>query len=128
MGSVLSMPRASFGGWSFRLLWNGRAMIEWTGREDGGQEITIETPERVAEIMCLMAREASAACSVYGYEPDKCPDEEELKKYLQYAASPWELRHAIACIDAAILHGEQRDYKPEESEMVDIDTIELKKN
>lgn len=128
MGSVLSMPRVSLGGWCFRLLWNGRAMIEWTGREDAGEDISIGNPERVAEMLHLMAKEAGAALRVYGYEPDQTPDEAELKQYLQYAASPWELRHAIACIDAAIMYGEKRDYKPEESDMIDIDTVELKKN
>ena len=128
MGGVLHMPKVDFGGWNFKLLWNGKAMIEWTEREDGDQEISINTPERAAEILHLMAREANAACRVYGYEQGECPDLDELKTYRQYAATPWELRRAIACIDTAIMYGEQRDYKPEESDMIDIDTIELKKN
>lgn len=128
MGGVLNMPRVTLGGWEFRLLWNGRAMIEWTQREDGDQDIGMENPERVADMLHLMAREASAACSVYGYDADLVPDIDELKKYLRYAASPWELQSAIAGINATIMYGTRRDYKPEGSDMVDIDTIELKKN
>lgn len=128
MGGVLNMPRVTLGGWKFRLLWNGRAMIEWTQREDKDQDYGFEKPELVADILHLMAKEASAACSVYGYNADPVPDMDELKKYLRYAASPWELQSAIDSINAAIMYGSYRDYKPEESDMVDIDTIELKKN
>lgn len=128
MGGVLNMPRVTLGGWEFRLLWNGRAMIEWTQQADEDQDFGMESPERVADMLHLMAREASAACSVYGYDADPVPDIDELGKYLRYAASPWELQSAIAGINAAIMYGTHRDYKPEESDMVDIDTIELKKN
>lgn len=128
MGGVLNMPRVTLGGWKFRLLWNGRAMIEWTQQADEDQDFGMERPERVAAILHLMAREASAACSVYGYDADPVPDTDELEKYLRYAAGPWEIQSAIDSINAAIMYGTYRDYKPEESDMVDIDTIELKKN
>ncbi len=122
------MPRVELGEWNLRLLWNGRAMIEWTQREDGDQDIGMEDPERAAEMIHLMASEASAARNAYGYGADPVPDVEELKKYLRYAASPLELQTAIMGINAAIMYGTHRDYKPEESDMVDVDTIELKKN
>ena len=128
MGGVLNMPRVTLGGWEFRLLWNGRAMIEWTQQADEDQDFGMESPERVAAILHLMAREAAAACSVYGYDADQVPDTDELEKYLRYAAGPWEIQSAIDSINAAIMYGTYRDYKPEESDMVDIDTIELKKN
>ena len=128
MTSVLHMPRVNFGGWNFRLLWNGKAMIEWNHREDADEDVSIDTPELAAEMLHLLAQEAAAACSVYGYTADDVPPLDELKTYLQYAAVPWEMYHVIACINEALAYGNQRDYKPEDNGMVDVDTIELKKN
>lgn len=128
MGGVLTMPRVELGGWKFRILWNGRAMIEWNQREDADQDIDTNQPERVADMLYLMGREAAAACKAYGYEPDRYPEQEEIRKYFAYAAVPWELNYAMANIDAAILYGSRRDYKPDEDEMIDVDTIALKKN
>lgn len=128
MASVLHMPRVNFGGWNFRLLWNGKAMIEWNHREDADEDVSIYTPERAAEMLHLMAQEAAAACSVYGYAADDVPLLDELKTYLLYAAAPWEMYHVIECINEALAYGYQRDYRPEDNGMVDVDTIELKKN
>lgn len=40
----------------FRLLWNGKAMIEWNHREDADEDVSIYTPERAAEMLYLMHR------------------------------------------------------------------------
>lgn len=101
MASVLHMPRVNFGGWNFRLLWNGKAMIEWNHREDADEDVSIYTPERAAEMLYLMAQEAAAACSVYGYAADDVPLLDELKTYLLYAAA---LGRCITLLNASTKH------------------------
>lgn len=126
MGYALSMAWAHIGPWSFRLLWNGKAYTEWNA-EYGGKDVNVTDPTGVANLLLLMGREAAAARRVYGYEPDELPDEKEFLQYMEYAASPTELMNAIQYLNAALTVNTGRDYLPNDG-VVDIDTMELKKN
>jgi len=127
MAYALSMAWAQVGPYKFRLLWNGRAYTEWNCSEYGQKEVDITDPIGVADMLLLMGREAAAARRVYGYEPDELPDEQEFKTYMEYAASPTELMNAIQSLNAALTVNTGRDYLPNDG-VVDIDTMELKKN
>lgn len=128
MDNCLTLVRVHLNLASFRLIWNGKAMIDWNSDGNEEREITTEDPQGMGKILYLMGREAAAVCAYYGYPADSVPTEQELTEYLSVVASPWELAECITAIAETLKIGNHRDYKPEEDGRVDLDTLELKKN
>ena len=130
MSKALELVVCQLREYKFHLLWNGMAMLEWnhSGMEADG--IMENDPAAIGKMLYIMGREAAAAARYYGYEPDEVPGEETLVGYFRAAGLPWEFRTAAEAIALALQYGNDRDYKPQEQNggMIDIDTLELKKN
>lgn len=128
MGSVLTLVRVDLKLYSFRLLWNGQAEIEWNSRYPDNRDVTTSDFQGMAELLCLMGREAAAFCRAYGYEPDEVPAEKELEQYFAMTAPGYERKYAMDCLNAALAYSNTRDYKPADESHINVDAIELKKN
>ena len=129
MAYCLTMPACHLGEWTFQLLWNGAAMLEWSSLGLDMEDVDKLRPETTAALLALLGREAAAVRRHYGYDYDTPPTREELQAYLASPAlMPWEITETHRAIVEALRMGNHRDYKPAEDSGIDLTTIELKKN
>lgn len=131
MSNCLKLAECNLREFAFKLIWNGKAMIDWQDAGIEDSQIIGNDPDAIAYMLYIMGREADAVCEYYGYEACQAPSYQELKKYFRAVALPWEFRAAVESISCALAYGSNRDYKPDENDdvgMIDIDTLLLKKN